>query len=339
MVFDLGSRKDWWNMSPTCREHLRKVIPALDVKKNMDEVLKEGGVDLKTIKRAVWSHWHWDHTGDLSKFPKETELIVGPGFKKSFMPGYPANENSPMLDADYEGRTVTEISFSDPSTIKIGEFEAHDLYGDGSFYVLNVPGHAVGHISGLARTSTNPDTFVFMGGDVCHFGGSMRPTQYAPMPSSIPSATPLKRSRFKQTPCPCSLFTSCHPSYEKEGEEAARTKPYYNVTHKEGSWYVDPPTAQASIDKLESFDADPNVFVCLAHDEGLLPVVEWFPKGTISDWNSKGWKEASHWAFLNALPVETGGKPAEKWFSEGLMRDGEVARRDDLKGVIPSDWV
>ena len=44
-----------------------------------------------------------------------------------------------------------------------------NYFGDGSLYVLNVPGHAIGHVSALVRTT--PDTAVFMGGDVCHFTG------------------------------------------------------------------------------------------------------------------------------------------------------------------------
>ncbi len=68
---------------------------------------------------------------------------------------------------------MREIDFQEPLTI--GSFSAVDFFGDGSFYLLNSPGHAIGHMSGLARTSTNPDTFIFMGGDLCHHGGQMRP--------------------------------------------------------------------------------------------------------------------------------------------------------------------
>ncbi len=90
----------------------------------------------------------------------------------------------------------------------------------------------------------------------------------------------------------------------------------------EGSWYIDPPTAQASIDKLAEFDADENVFVAVAHDEGLIDVCDWFPKGSVNAWKEKGWKEASRWGFLNELPVD--GKPGRKWIAPGRMRDGKV---------------
>jgi metal-dependent hydrolase (beta-lactamase superfamily II) len=57
---------------------------------------------------VVWSHWHWDHTGDPSRFPKETKLIVGPGFKKAFVPAlaFPGNADGVILESDYEGREL-----------------------------------------------------------------------------------------------------------------------------------------------------------------------------------------------------------------------------------------
>jgi hypothetical protein len=54
------------------------------------------------------SHWHFDHTGDPSGFPPSVDLIVGPGFKDAFLPGYPTNEKAMILESDYE----YDISFT-----------------------------------------------------------------------------------------------------------------------------------------------------------------------------------------------------------------------------------
>lgn len=185
---------------------------------------------------------------------------------------------------------------------------------------LDVPGHATGHISGFARTT--PDTFVFMGGDICHFGGSYRPTVYGPMPSIIPSSVPLD-SRLP-TPCPCSFFEKSH-----RDPKNLRISAFYNVTQEPGGWYIDPPTAQKSVKSLEELDADENVFVCVAHDGGLIPVVDWFPSGTINDWKNKGWKERSRWGFLNELPID--GKPGRPWIAPGLVKEGKVVSKEDLQ--------
>ncbi|KAG6995470.1 hypothetical protein G7Y79_00045g081410 [Physcia stellaris] len=335
LMFDLGCRVDWWNHSPVAHGSIKNGIPGLKITKSVNEVLRDGGEDDSDVGAVVWSHWHWDHTGDISLFPDSTDLYVGPGFKEAFMPGYPSKKDSPMLESDFNkclrrygsprarlteslrGRNVHEVSFD--SSKKIGQYPSFDLFGDGSFYILDVPGHAVGHISGLARTT--PDTFVFMGGDVCHFGGSFRPTPYAPMPASIPDSVPLDRNRFRM-PCPCSIFIPSH-----RDPSNARTSTFYQVTQEPGGWYIDPPTAQQSVDRLEEFDADENVFVCVAHDGGLLDVVDWFPKGTLNDWKQKGWKSRSQWGFLNELPID--GKPGRPWIAPGLVKEGKVVSGGD----------
>lgn len=127
ILFDAGGRKDWWNLSKVYDDLFEKKIPGVKIDKGVDEVLRDGGVDEKGISSVVWSHWHvsdssmtfdkskkdaadavqWDHTGDMSLFPPSTEVIVGPGFKKEFMPGYPSKQDSPMLDSDFESVVIT----------------------------------------------------------------------------------------------------------------------------------------------------------------------------------------------------------------------------------------
>ncbi len=150
-MFDLGCRKDWWNHSPAAHGSIKNGIPGLNVSKTINEILQEGGVNDQKVDGVIWSHWHWDHTGDISLFPQSTDLYVGPGFKEAFMPGYPGKKDSPMLESDFKGRTVHEVSF-DPSKT-IGSFPYHDLFGDGSFYILDVPG--VSSLPPSQKTLTN----------------------------------------------------------------------------------------------------------------------------------------------------------------------------------------
>ncbi len=65
----------------------------------------------------------------------------------------------------------------------------------------------------------------------------------------------------------------------------------------------------------------------MAHDGGLLPVVDWFPKGTLNGWKAQGWKAASQWGFLNELPHD--GKPGRPWITPGLVREGKVVSKED----------
>lgn len=54
--------------------------------------------DLVPYPYPNFSHWHFDHTGDPSLFPKSADLIVGPGVPETFLPGYPANPESQLAE-------------------------------------------------------------------------------------------------------------------------------------------------------------------------------------------------------------------------------------------------
>lgn len=103
------------------------------------------------------------------------------------------------------------------------------------------------------------------------------------------------------------------------------------MTQDPKGWYVDSKAAQTSVNRLAEFDADPNVFVCIAHDGGLIPVVDWFPEGTLNLWKERGWKEISKWGFVNELPYD--GKPGRPWIAPGLVKNGTVLRKDEVAAV------
>lgn len=287
LLFDLGVRKDAENLAPRIVDRIKGGGWEVTVKQGIREQLEANGVRGKDIEAIIWSHWHWDHTGDPSTFDASTALIVGPGFKKSFTPGYPANKDAPILEKDYEGRELREIAFN--QGIKIGRFEAFDYFGDGSFYLLDTPGHAIGHICGLARVTTSPHSFIFMGGDACHHGGEFRPSKYRTLPDSI-LPNPLDRKSTK--PCPGSLFDDLY----RDGD---KTRPFYAVARlddgKGAAHDVD--EAEETISKVIEADASDEVLVVMAHDDSLLDVVDFFPKYA-NDFSSKDWAEGGRWLFL-----------------------------------------
>lgn len=287
LLFDLGVRKDYENMAPRIVDRMKNGGWKVTVKQGVREQLEANGVEGKDIEAIIWSHWHWDHQGAPSTFEKHTALIVGPGFKDNFTPGYPTNKDAPVLESDYEGRELREIAFD--QGIKIGRFDAFDYFGDGSFYLVDSPGHAIGHICGLARTTTSPNSFIFMGGDACHHGGEFRPSPYRQIPSSI-SPNPLDL-KSKQ-PCPGSLFEDLY----RDGDNS---KPFYAIARLPDGKGVahDVDEAEATIDKIIEADAQDEVLVVMAHDDSLLPVLDFFPKYA-NDFKQKGWAEEGRWLFL-----------------------------------------
>lgn len=130
------------------------------------DILSRGPVIPSDINAVILSHLHFDHVGDCTKFP-DAEIVVGPGGKAANGEGWPANPKSPFSSAVAQHPKLRELSFEGDKWAPLGPFErAYDYFGDGSFYLLDTPGHMVGHLGGLALTGANE--WVFMGGDCCH---------------------------------------------------------------------------------------------------------------------------------------------------------------------------
>ncbi|KAJ8116189.1 hypothetical protein OPT61_g2342 [Boeremia exigua] len=318
ILFDLGCKKDFWNLPQPIADVIDAKVPGIRVDKNLSEVLAEGGVDTSSISAAVISHHHYDHIGDPNTFSQSMELVVGPGFSDAFLPGYPKNEASPVFESDLVGRSVRELTFSDQ--LVVAGYHAIDYFADGSFYILNTPGHAIGHVSALVRTTSN--TFVFLGGDICHFGGAFRPTSYVPMPESLSPYDVGHEKRHNQ-PYPHSVFTKCHPDRAN-----ARTTTYYTPCCRADGWYVDPPRALESIEQLKALDADARILVLIAHDPAMLDICTFFPHANANDWQSLGWKRMLRWRFLDELPSDV---RELKYLIDGTYMEGK--RVKTLGGV------
>ncbi|KAJ6486911.1 beta-lactamase-like protein [Mycena sanguinolenta] len=284
VLFDLGPRKDLENGAPSVAAAVKAGTISMPVSKDIVEQLAEDGVELGSISAVIWSHSHLDHTGDMSKFPASTELVFGKDLSTAT---HESNPHSQLQASDLAGRKLTRLDFDTKSPLVIGGLKALDFFGDGSFYILDVPGHQSGHVCGLARVT--PTSFVLLGGDTCHHAGALRPTS----------------KLYRQVPCPGELLVATrssvlpthihNPGSNAEFDLASRTTPLLSIV--EGGYYEDPPVARDSIHKVGDFDANPDVLVVLAHDGSIGPLVKPYP--TILDqWQAKGWKNKATWAFL-----------------------------------------
>ncbi|KAI9148731.1 Phenylacetone monooxygenase [Paramyrothecium foliicola] len=301
LVFDLGIREDYQNYSSTIKHYIPTTGYDIQVNKNVAGILLDHGISLESVEAVIWSHWHWDHIGDPSTFPASADLVVGPGFKKEMLPGAPSNPQSPIQESDYIGRNLREISFERPNSLMIGRFPAFDYFGDGSFYLLDSPGHAVGHLCGLARTTTGPDTFVLLGGDICHYAGIFRPSKYLPIPQSI-------------SPHPChpqSHVPLCPgDSFERLQRSRGRlsTDSVFDLTFGHDLSLARETTAQ-----LQELDCDENIFVIVAHDATVRDSAPHFPL-SLNDWKAQGLGKGLKWAFLQDLESywKVGGNASNK---------------------------
>ena len=190
------------------------------------------------------------------------------------------------------GRDLVEIPFTGQGSLTIGGFRAHDYFGDGSFYLLDSPGHAVGHLCGLARTTQGggpeDDTFVLLGGDVCHYAGILRPSEHLPVPDTI-------------SPHPCSPHGvgSLCPGHAWEELQASRgrkpTDTLFDMT-----FGADIPLATRTVGKLQELDCLENVLVVIAHDSSIRDRAPHFPE-SLNGWKANGLGERVRWAFFRDL--------------------------------------
>ncbi|CAM1509701.1 Fc.00g000360.m01.CDS01 [Cosmosporella sp. VM-42] len=154
----------------------------------------------RDIDLVILSHVHWDHVGTPSDFSDAT-FIVGSGtqdlLRNGAGPLYPAelfNDDEvpasqtvelPPVRRENSGEyntgpyvpkhTVTPAnSRSKPPPAAdswvwapLASFpHALDLFGDGSVYVIDSPGHLYGHVNLLARIAERK--YIYLGGDCCH---------------------------------------------------------------------------------------------------------------------------------------------------------------------------
>jgi glyoxylase-like metal-dependent hydrolase (beta-lactamase superfamily II) len=298
IIFDLGLRRDYENLPPRIASLLRNA-PYIVTKANVSEILDsdDSGLNVRSgdIEAVIWSHPHYDHTGDPTTFPSSTKLVVGPGVLNLTGGGYPKNPNATVLETDLSGREIQEISFDKNAdlSVNVGPFDGVDYFGDGSFYLLDAPGHSLGHMCGLARVTTAPDTFVFMAADGCHHPGAIRPSEYMPLPADIPESLVQKLRAVGASP-------ELEPAVMVQDNNNKPLLPLLPVL------FPDFDKAVETVRKIQQLDASENVLVILPHDGSLLGAIDVFPR-KINHWKQKGLKESTRWTFCREMEVALSG--------------------------------
>ncbi|KAJ7752193.1 Metallo-hydrolase/oxidoreductase [Mycena maculata] len=164
-IFDLGIRRNWDSYPPEQQKHYTTLMPC-EVPQTVAESCVQGGLDPAEIETVVISHLHFDHIGDCAPFTKASFILGGEG-QAALEDGYPKNPKSLILAESTPADRTTFLGSADFNT-SIGPFPyAHDFFGDGSVYIIHTPGHCAGHITVLARTSSD-GAWLYLGGDVAH---------------------------------------------------------------------------------------------------------------------------------------------------------------------------
>lgn len=144
------------------------------------------------------------------------------------------------------------------------------------------------------RTTNNPDTFMYLGGDLLHHGSELRPSPYLPYPENLPPAA-IEAVKTRIPGCPGHDYgAEIFPNLNMKNNRS-ETEPLYDPKVAD-----DLGQAIKTIKEVQMADVQDNVFFIWAHDTGIQDVVDLFPK-TANDWKAKGWRERLIWDFLEDL--------------------------------------
>ena len=169
------------------------------------------------------------------------------------------------------------------SPCRLGEMNAIDVFADGSFYLLDAPGHSPAHICALARTGSSSEIgseFVLLAGDAFDHGGALRPSKYCHLPQSIIETAGLSSQVLART------------QVTKEGTSVyARSFLIPDA--------FDNDSAVQTLEKLAGLDARDDVLTICAHEKlSEADGISFFPK-QLNGWKERNVREALLWRFLN----------------------------------------
>lgn len=96
--------------------------------------------DPNDVQRVILTHLHWDHCDGLADFPN-AEVIVHPKEKKHACRFIPPLGYEPFQYFDVKKWQEVEFQRRDC----LGFKRSRDLFGDGSVFLVELPGHSPGH--------------------------------------------------------------------------------------------------------------------------------------------------------------------------------------------------
>ena len=126
--------------------------PVVKLERTITDQLTQIGVKPEQIEYIGISHYHGDHTGQATQFPK-AKLLIGAGDFEALKSKTPPGGSAPThIQPWIDGTSPVEPLVDD-----------RDVFGDGRVTILMTRGHTPGHSSLLVKLKTGP---VILSGDL-----------------------------------------------------------------------------------------------------------------------------------------------------------------------------
>ncbi|TGK14019.1 MBL fold metallo-hydrolase [Leptospira fletcheri] len=115
----------------------------------------------KNVNGIFLTHMHMDHIMGTLDFPSGTPIFTGKqeSTKRNFLNLFVQGTTDRLLGP---APALEELTFTETETAAA---RVLDFFGDQSFYILQVPGHTVGSLAFLVRSSSG---LQLVTGDTCH---------------------------------------------------------------------------------------------------------------------------------------------------------------------------
>lgn len=136
VLVDTGPPDEWASLPEVSRGEGRFVY---EITESLVDQLARVGLKPADITFVVYSHLHYDHAGNLEKFPEATAVLQKVEYDFAF------GEEAEAWG--YEPAAYRALAEQKTLLVR-GE---HDLFGDGSVMLVPAPGHTPGHQAVLVR--------------------------------------------------------------------------------------------------------------------------------------------------------------------------------------------
>ncbi len=143
VLFDTGYAPRPWRAGAAAWLYRRLLPPRIGHDETVDARLRADGIPPESITHVVLSHLHPDHIGGIRFFSHATFVLSAaadralraPGLREGIFPGL-----VPAWFADADRLVIDDLSL---------DGEGFDLFGDGTYRIVDLPGHARGHLGAL----------------------------------------------------------------------------------------------------------------------------------------------------------------------------------------------